>query len=459
MGNYDTIVFGAGPGGYVAAIKASQLGQKTAVVERDQIGGVCLNWGCIPTKSLIRNAEIANLLREGKTFGFSFDNLELDYSVAHSRSRQVSGRLVKGVTYLMKKNNIDVLQGVGKFRSPTEIEVNGEVHTAKNFVIATGSRARMLPGLEVNGKSLITYREALELTETPQSIVVIGAGAIGMEFSYVFHSYGAEVTVVEMLPHLLPLEDEDISKEIEKQFSRAGIKVKPGTKVENVEDHGDSVTVTVSKDGKSEAIKAQMALISIGVAPNSDSIGLEATGVEMDQRGFIKIGNKMETNVPNIYAIGDVTGKLALAHVASAQGIIAAEAIAGHSTRPLKYVNLPRCTYTHPEVASVGLTEAQAREQGYDVKTGQFPFQPNGKALGMNETAGFVKIVAENKYNEVLGVHMIGASVTELVAGPTGMIGLETTLEELARTVHPHPTLSEVIMEAAHVALGEPIHI
>jgi dihydrolipoamide dehydrogenase len=262
-----------------------------------------------------------------------------------------------------------------------------------------------------------------------------------------------------MLPHLLPLEDEDISKEIEKQFKRVGINVRPGTKVEKVDDHGDGVTVAVSKDGKNEELKADMALISIGVAPNSKNIGLEAAGVELDQRGFIKIGDKMETNVPNIYAIGDVTGKLALAHVASAQGLVAAEAIAGHPTRKLKYYNLPRCTYTHPEVASVGLTEAQAREQGYEVKVGQFPLQPNRKALGMNETVGFVKIVAENKYNEVLGVHMIGASVTELVAGPTGMIGLETTLEELARTVHPHPTISETIMEAAHVALGEAIHI
>jgi dihydrolipoamide dehydrogenase len=459
MGTYDTIVFGGGPGGYVAAIKASQLGQKTAVVEREELGGVCVNWGCIPTKSLIRNAEIANLLHEGKIFGFSFDNLKLDYSVAHSRSRDVSGKQVRGVNFLMKKNNIDVLQGTGKLRSRTEIEVNGEVHQAKNFIIATGARARLLPGLEINGKTLLTYRQALELTEAPQSIIVIGAGAIGMEFSYIFHSYGSEVTVVEMLPHLLPLEDEDISKEIEKQFSRVGIKVKPGAKVDKIEDGGDSVTVTVSKDGQTEAIKAQMALISIGVLPNSNDIGLEAAGVEVDQRGFIKIGDKMETNTPGIYAIGDVTGKLALAHVASAQGLVAAEAIAGQPTHPLKYQNLPRCTYTHPEVASVGLTEAQAREQGYDVKTGQFPFMPNGKARGMNETAGFVKIVAENKYNEILGVHLIGPSVTELVAGPVGMIGLETTLEELARTVHPHPTLSEVIMEAAHVTLGEAIHI
>ena len=280
-----------------------------------------------------------------------------------------------------------------------------------------------------------------------------------MEFSYVFSCYGAETTVVEMLPRVLPLEDEDISKEMEKQANRLGIKTKTNTKVEKVDDQGDSVSVTISKDGETEELKAEIALISIGVAPNSQNIGLEAAGVETDKRGFIEIDNQMRTNVPNIYAIGDVTGKLALAHVASAQGLIAAEAIAGQTTRVLKYENLPRCTYTHPEVASVGLTESQAREQGYEVKTGQFPFQPNGKALGLNENIGFVKIVAEAKYNEVLGVHLIGSGVTELVAGPTAMIGLETTLEELARTVHPHPTLSEVVMEAAHVALGEAIHI
>jgi dihydrolipoamide dehydrogenase len=459
MGTYDTIVIGGGPGGYVAAIRASQLGQKTAVIEKQHMGGVCLNWGCIPTKSLLRNAEIANLLHDGKTFGFSFDNLKLDYAVAHKRSRQVSGRLVKGVGFLMKKNKIDVIEGRGTLKSATEVEVAGEVHTAKNIIVATGARAKLFPGIEINGKTLLTYHQALELTEAPASIVVIGAGAIGMEFSYIFKSYGADVTVVEMLPHALPLEDEDISQEIEKQFGRSGIKVRTGTRVEKVDDHGDSVTVTVSKGDETEELKADMALISIGITPNSKELGLQTVGVAVDEGGFIKIGEKMETNVANIYAIGDVTGKLALAHVASAQAIVAAEAIAGEPTRILKYENMPRCTFTHPEVASVGLTESQAREQGYQVKTGKFPFQANGKALGMHENVGFVKVVAEEKYNEVLGVHMIGHHVTELVAGPTGMIGLETTLEEIANTVHPHPTMSEVIMEAAHAGLGEPIHM
>ncbi|MBI1880786.1 MAG: dihydrolipoyl dehydrogenase [Chloroflexi bacterium] len=458
MSNYDTIVIGGGPGGYVAAIRASQLGQKTAVVEKEVLGGICVNWGCIPTKALLRNAEVVNLLKEGKTFGFSFDNLKVDYSTAQQRSRQVSQRQSKGVGFLMKKNKIEVIEGFGKFKSATEIEVNGQTHTAKNFIIATGARARSIPGVEIDGQKLMTYHQALELTEVPASLIVVGAGAIGMEFAHIFHSYGAEVTVVEMLPHVLPLEDEEVSQEVEKQFNRAGVKVKAGTKVEKVETDGAGVIITVSKNGQTETLKVEKALIAIGVAPHSENIGLEDVGVKTE-RGFIQINEQMQTNVPHIYAIGDVTGKLALAHVGSAQGIVAAEAIAEQETRSLNYINMPRCTYCYPEVASVGLTEVQAREKGYDVKIGKFPFMPNGKAVGLAENVGFVKIVAENKYNEVLGVHMVGPHVTELLAGPTGMIGLESTLEELAHTVHPHPTLSEVVMEAAHVALGEAIHI
>lgn len=458
MSSYDTIVIGSGPGGYVAAIKASQLGQKTAIVEKEHLGGICLNWGCIPTKALLRNAEVVNLLKEGKTFGFSFDNLKVDYSAAQQRSRQVSQRQAKGVAFLMKKNNIQVIDGFGALKSPTEVDVNGETHTAKNIIIATGARARSIPGVTIDGQKLLTAHEALEITEVPASIIVVGAGAIGMEFAHVFRSYGAEVTVVEMLPRVLPLEDEEISQEVAKQFGRNGIKVKTGAKVEKVETEGEGVTLTISQNGQTETLKAGKALIAIGVAPNSENMGLETVGVKTE-RGFIQINERMQTSVPNIYAIGDVTGKLPLAHVASAQALVAAEAIAGHETRPLNYTNMPRCTYCYPEVGSVGLTEAQAKEKGYDVKTGKFPFMPNGKAVGLAENIGFIKIVAESKYNEVLGVHMVGPHVTELLAGPTGMIGLETTLEELAHTVHPHPTLSEVVMEAAHVALGEAIHI
>lgn len=458
MSNYDTIVIGSGPGGYVAAIRASQLGQKTAIVEKEHLGGICLNWGCIPTKALLRNAEVVNLLKEGKTFGFSFDNLKVDYSAAQQRSRQVSQRQAKGVAFLMKKNKIEVIDGFGKLKSSTEVEVNGTAHTAKNIIIAAGARARSIPGVEIDGQKLMTYHQALELTEVPASLIVVGAGAIGMEFAYVFHSYGADVTVVEMLPRALPLEDEEVSQEVAKQFGRKGIKVKTGAKVEKVETDGAGVMLTVSQNGQTETLKAEKALISIGVAPNSENMGLESVGVKTE-RGFIQINDKMQTNVPNIYAIGDVTGKLALAHVASAQGIAAADVIAGHEVRPFNYANMPRCTFCYPEVASVGLTEAQAREKGYEVKVGKFPFQPNGKAVGLAENIGFIKIVAESKYNEVLGVHMVGPHVTELIAGPTGMIGLETTVEEIAHTVHPHPTLSEVVMEAAHVALGEAIHI
>jgi dihydrolipoamide dehydrogenase len=458
MSNYDTIVIGGGPGGYVAAIRASQLGQKTALVEKQHLGGICLNWGCIPTKSLLRNAEVINLLGNGKKFGFKFDNLSIDYSVAQKRSRQVSQRLVKGIGFLMKKNNIDVLEGEGILKSATEVEVNGELHQAKNIIIATGARARAIPGVEIDGERLLTYRHALQLTKAPQSLVVVGAGAIGMEFAHVFHSYGATVTVVEMLPNVLPLEDEEVSKEVEKQLNRGGIKTRTGTRVEKIETNSEGVTLTLSKDGQTETLQAEKALIAIGVAPNSENLGLEAVGVQTE-RGFIQVNDKMQTNVAGIYAIGDVTGKFPLAHVASAQGILAANAIAGEETHPLKYQNMPRCTYTHPEVASVGLTEAQASEQGYAVKVGKFAFQANGKALGLDDNVGFVKIVAEEKYNEILGVHMVGPHVTEMLAGPTGMIGLESTLEELAHTVHPHPTLSEVVMEAAHVALGQAIHI
>ncbi|MDM8521554.1 dihydrolipoyl dehydrogenase [Anaerolineales bacterium HSG6] len=458
MGNYDTIVIGGGPGGYVSAIKASQLGQKTALIEAKHLGGICLNWGCIPTKSLLRNAEVINLLREGKKYGFSLENLTVDYSIAHKRSRKVSGRLTKGIAFLMKKNKIDVYEGYGTLTSSTQVEVNGETHTAKNIIIATGSRARTIPGVEVNGKTVLTYHETLQLTEAPKSMVVIGAGAIGMEFSYVFNSYGTDVTVVEMLPNVLPLEDIEVSKEIGKQFKRHKINVHADTRVEKIDDHGDSVTITISKGDKTETIQAEKVLVSIGVVPNSENLGLEAAGVATTEQGHIAVDDQMRTNVSNIYAVGDVTGKLALAHVGSAQGIIAAEAIAGRETSVLKYENMPRCTYTHPEVASVGLTETQAKEQGYEVKVGKYSFQANGKALGMGENAGFVKIVAEAKYNEILGMHMVGPHVTEMLAGPTGMINLESTLEELAHTVHPHPTLSEVIMEATHAALGEPIH-
>jgi dihydrolipoamide dehydrogenase len=462
MPSYDLIIVGGGPGGYVAAIRARQLGLKTAVVEREHMGGICLNWGCIPTKALLHNAEVIRLLGEGKTYGFNFDSksLTIDYAVAQKRSRQVSARLVKGVNFLMKKNAVDVFEASGTLKSATEVELSsGETLSAKAIILATGARARSIPGVEIDGERVIHYHHALEMTELPKSIVVIGAGAIGTEFAYVWRSYGVDVTVVEMLPTMLPLEDVDVGTEMGKAFKRLGVTVHTKTKVDKVESKkGSGVTVAISADGQTETITADKALMAIGVQPNSENLGLDKVGVALN-RGWVQVDECMRTNVPGVYAIGDVTGKMPLAHVASAQGILAAEAIAGLNPQPLSYPDLPRCTYASPEVASVGLTEAQAREQGYDVKVGQFPFRANGKALAIDDYEGFVKIVSESKYDEVLGVHMIGPHVTDMIAEATGMIRLETTTEELARTVHPHPTLSEVVMEAAHVVLGHPIQI
>jgi dihydrolipoamide dehydrogenase len=460
MGPYDVVVIGGGPGGYVAAIRARQLGLKTVLVEKEALGGLCVNWGCIPTKALLRNAEVIRTLGEGKTFGFSFDTstLKVDYASAQQRSRQVSGRLVKGIQFLMKKNEVEVVTGTAVIKSPTQVAVGDQVLTTSHIIVATGARPRSVPGVAIDGKLVIGSREALEMTQLPASAVVIGAGAIGVEFASIWNSYGVSVTLVEMLPTVLPLEDVDIANELEKALKKQKIAVRTGTRVEKVDTSGGKVALTVSKDGSTDTLTADKALMAIGVAPNSDGIGLETVGVQTE-RGFIKIDDHMGTNVAGIYAIGDVTGKLALAHVASAQGIVAVDSIAGHQTETLNYDKMPRCVYCHPEVASVGLTEARAREKGFQVKTGQFPFRANGKALGLDDYEGFVKIVAEAEYNEVLGVHIIGPHVTELIAGPTGMLRLEATLEELARTVHPHPTLSETIMEAAHVTLGEAIHI
>jgi len=463
MTSYDVVIIGGGPGGYVAAIRARQLGLKTALVEREHLGGVCLNWGCIPTKALLHNAEIIHLLDQGKTYGFSFDraSLQVDYAVAHQRSRQVSARLVKGVQSLMKKNQVEVFEASGSLKSAGEVALStGQTLSARHIILATGSRARSIPGIEIDGQRLISARHALELTQVPRSMAVIGAGAIGVEFAHVWRTYGAEVTLLEMLPTVLPLEDADIGKEMEKALSRQGVKVHTGTKVEKVETSADGsgLSLTVSRDSQTQTIPAEKVLVAIGVQPNSQDLGLEQVGVHMN-RGWVQIDEAMRTNVPNIYAIGDVTGLMPLAHVASAQALVAVEAIAGLDQEPLAYPNMPRCTYASPEVASVGLTEAQAREKGYDVRTGQFPFRVNGKALALNDYEGFVKIVSEARYDQVLGVHMIGPRVTDMIAEATGMIRLETTTEELARTVHPHPTLSEVVMEAAHVLLGHAIHI
>ena len=463
-GRYDLIVIGAGPGGYVAAIRAAQLGLRTAVIEKDEVGGVCLNWGCIPTKSLLRNAEVIELLSRGKEYGFSFDNLEVDFAAAVKRSRQVSGRLVRGVNALLKNNNIDLVGGEGQLLAPGHVTVSpdGRVLEAAHIILATGAQSRSLPGLPVDGERIITSRHALEREVCPKSIIVVGAGAIGVEFAHLYHTYGAQVTVVEMLPRILPIEDEEVSTTLAKSLTRRKIALLTGTLTEGATFTDDGVAVRIRNVESNEEgqLTAEAVLVAIGVRPNSEGLGLGAAGVQVDQRGFVPVDGFMRSNVPGIYAIGDLTGKLLLAHVASAQGMIAAEHIAGHRTQPIEdYSFMPRCTYCHPQVASLGLTEAQAQERGVEIRVGKFPFQANGKALALAEREGFVKIIADASSGEILGVHMIGPEVTELLPELALARSLEATPEEIARTVHAHPTLSEAIMEAAHSVEGLPIHL
>lgn len=465
MSEYEVVVLGAGPGGYVAAIRASQLGLKTAIIDKEWLGGVCLNVGCIPSKSLLKNADVANTLRKGaKEFGFTFENLKLDYSVAVKRSRQVSNRLTKGVGFLMKKNNIDVIMGSGRITEKNKISVTGEDGNtqeivAQNIIVATGAYSSTIPGVEIDGEKILSYKEAILQTKQPESVVIIGAGAIGVEFATIWNGYGTDVTIVEMLPRLVPLEDEEIGIELEKAFKKAGVKSLTGHRVEKVETTDSGVKVTVSQDGSEKILEAEQALIAIGFKPNSADLGLEGIGVKLDKRGFIEIDDRMQTNIPGVWAIGDVTGKLLLAHVASAQGIICAENIAKVETIKLDYRMMPRATYCHPQVASFGLTEAQAKDEGFEVKVGRFPFQANGKSLGLGESGGFIKIVTDMKYGEILGAHLIGPEVSELLPELTLAQSMELTAEEISRNVHAHPTLSEVIMEAAHGIVGETIHI
>lgn len=470
---YDVVVVGSGPGGYVAAIRAAQLGLKTAIVERENLGGVCLNWGCIPTKALIHNAEILEELHNAADYGFSFDNLKVDFGKAVKRSRDIVSRQTKGVGFLMKKNKIEVIEGHGVFVdshtlqvTPSEFkpEVKEQRITAANFIIATGARARSLPGTQIDGDRIIQYRDAIVLKEVPKKLIVVGSGAIGMEFSYVYSTYGAEVTVVEMLDQILPLEDAEVAAEVQKVFSKRGVTMLTSTRTEKVEIGADGVTVTVKnlKTDQVQTLTADKVLMAIGVQPNTDSLGLDAAGVKVEKRGFIEIDEVMRTNVPHIYAIGDCTGKLALAHVASAMAIVAAETIAGAPTLPIpadRYIFMPRATYCDPQVASLGYTEAQAKEKGFEVKVGKFPFMPNGKAQALNAKVGFVKIIADAKYGEILGAHLVGPGVTELLPELSLAQMMEITPAEIARNVHAHPTLSEVLMEAAHAVEGHPIHM
>jgi dihydrolipoamide dehydrogenase len=461
---YDVIVIGAGPGGYVAAIRAAQLGQKTAIVDKQWLGGVCLNIGCIPSKSLLKNAEVAETLRHrGKEFGFAFENLKLDYGVAVQRSRQVAGRMTKGVEFLMRKNKIDVHMGTALLKSKSSVDVTAadggkKTLEAKNIIIATGAVVSLFGGVEPDGQKVVTYKEAILQEKLPKSVIIIGGGAIGCEFATVWNSYGSQVTIVEMLPSLLPREDDEIGAELGKQFTKSGLTVKVNTKFESVEVTGDGVKVKVGGPKGPETLEAEQMLWAPGFRPNTANLGLEAVGVQME-RGAIVVDDRLATNVPGLWAIGDVTGKLMLAHVGSAQGIVCAENIAGHETVVLDYVAMPRATYCHPQVASFGLTEKEAKEQGHEVKVAKFQFQANGKAVGLGDYAGFVKIVADAKYGEILGAHLIGPEVTELLPEFTLAHNMELTAEEIARNVHAHPSLSEVIMEAAHGLTGGYIHI
>ena len=451
---------GAGPGGYVAAIRAAQLGMKVAVVEQDNVGGVCLNWGCIPSKALLRNAEIVNLFKKADEFGITYDNLEIDYSKAIDRSRQVVRRLTNGVGFLFKKNNIESIQGTGVIKDKNTVVVtdSGQTLNTDKIVIATGARPRAIPNVTIDKETVITYHEAMLLKEVPPRIAIVGGGAIGVEFADVYHSYGAEVTIIEMLPRLIPLEDAEISQQLERSYKKRGIKFLTGSAVQSVTVNDGIATVAVSNDDGETIIECDKVLMAVGIQGNIDNIGIEDIGV-LTERGYVVVDDYMQTNVPGVYAIGDVTGKMPLAHVASAQGVTAVEAMAGLNPPTLDYSLMPRATYCHPQIASFGLTEEQAKEQGYSIKVGKFPLLASGKALALGETDGMIKLVTEAEIGEILGAHMIGAEVTELL-GELGMTKLlEGTTAELGWLVHPHPSISETIKEAALAAEEQAIHI
>lgn len=466
MNKFDLIIIGSGPGGYVAAIRASQLGLKTAVVERESLGGICLNWGCIPTKALLKSAQVFNYIQHASDYGIKIDNATADFDGMIKRSRDVAGGMSKGVNFLMKKNKIEVIKGTGKLLRGKKVEVTGEDgkktnYEATNIIVATGTRAKELPNLPIDGKKIIGYRQAMTLATQPKKMVVVGAGAIGVEFAYFYNSIGTEVTIVEFMEQgLVPREDADISKELGRNFKKAGIKVMGNTAVETVDTKGKQCIVKTKnrKNGKETVIECDVVLSAAGVTPNTENIGLEALGIKTE-RGLIQVNEYYQTNVPGIYAIGDVVPGAALAHVASAEGITCVEKIAGHSPEPLDYGNIPSCTYCAPEVASVGMTEAMAKEAGYELKIGKFPFSASGKAKAGGVPEGFVKLIFDAKYGELLGGHMLGSNVTEMIAEIVSIRKLETTGHEIIKTVHPHPTMSEAIMEAAAAAYDEVIHL
>ena len=462
--NYDIIVLGSGPGGYVTAIRASQLGLKTAIVEREELGGICLNWGCIPTKALLKSANVFEYISHAADYGITVNGATADFSGMVKRSRDVANGMSNGIQFLMKKNKIDVLKGNGIIKAGKKVAVTDEAGTtteyiaSKGVIIATGARSRELPNLPQDGKKIIGYRKAMTLETQPKRLVVVGSGAIGVEFAYFYNAIGTEVTVVEYLPNIVPVEDEEVSKQLEKSFKKSGIKVMTNASVESVDTKGAGCVVTVKTAKGEEKIECDVVLSAVGIQANIENIGLEDVGIVVD-KGRILVNDYYQTNIPGYYAIGDVVPGPALAHVASAEGIICVEKIAGHHPEPLNYGNIPGCTYCSPEVASVGMTEKAAKEAGYEIKVGKFPFSASGKASAAGAKDGFVKLIFDAKYGELIGGHMIGANVTEMVAELVAVRKLETTGEELIKTVHPHPTMSEAIMEAAAAAYGEVIHL
>lgn len=458
-GSHDVLIIGGGPGGYVAAIRAHQRGLNVGLVEKADLGGTCANWGCIPTKALLHSAGMLEDLRRAKQFGVLADNVRGDYAAAQKHSRQSADRLRQGVEFLMRNNKVTVYNGTARLTAANEVIVDDkETIKAKNIIIATGGRPRLLPGVEADGELILTSREALALTELPKSMAIIGAGAIGVEFASIFSSFGVEVTIIEALPTIVPLEEPEISAELTKLFKRQGINIVTDARVEKINKRKAGVTVHVTVGDEKELIRTDKVLIAIGVAPNSENLGLEELGVETD-RGFITVNDRMQTNVAGVYAIGDVISGPQLAHVASEEAVVAIETIVGGDVRPIDYAKVPRATYCHPQVAAVGLTEAEAKERGYDVKVGTFPLRANGLAVASGKTDGFVKVVAESKYDEILGVHVIGSIASELIAEIGLGLTIETTLHDVAATIHAHPTMSEIVKEGAMAALGEAIHI
>jgi dihydrolipoamide dehydrogenase len=461
--NYDVIVIGSGPGGYVTAIRASQLGLKTAIIERENLGGICLNWGCIPTKALLKSAQVFEYLNHSKEYGISADNIKADFGAVIKRSRDVADGMSKGIQFLMKKNKIDVIMGTATVKAGKKVEVkaaDGKVSTveAKHIIIATGARSRVLPNLPQDGKKIIGYREAMTLPKLPKTMVVVGSGAIGVEFAYFYATMGTKVTIVEFMPNIVPVEDEEVSKQLEKSLKKIGIEIMTEASVESVDTKGDISKVNVKTKTGNIVLEAEVVLSAVGIEANITGLGLESVGIATD-KGKIVVDKYYATNVPGYYAIGDCVPGQALAHVASAEGITCVEKIAGIHTEPIDYNNIPGCTYCQPEVASVGMTEKQAKEKGYTLKVGKFPFSASGKASASGAKDGFIKLIFDAKYGELLGAHMIGANVTEMIAEIVAIRKLETTGHELIKTIHPHPTMSEAIMEAAAAAYGEVIHL